>query len=220
MIADRTVSLLYFYAVTNNDGASLQQIIADFHGAGLGKPNITKLRTTIAKDRRTAKVSKDAWRLRADKIAEVEKAFQLSKCLGGRRTKKIPLSGGYVDRKRVTGLKKKKSTYDFSRLIQILMELDDAFAAANYISVILLVRAVLDHVPPIFGFNTFNEVVNSYKGTRSFRDSMTHLENSSRKIADSYLHTKIRNKESLPTKTQVNFSNDLDVLLAEVIRIN
>lgn len=49
---------------------------------------------------------------------------------------------------------------------------------------------------------------------------MSRLENSSRKIADSYLHTKIRKKESLPNKTQVNFSNDIDVLLAEIIRIS
>ncbi len=49
---------------------------------------------------------------------------------------------------------------------------------------------------------------------------MTNLENSSRKIADSYLHTRIRNKESLPNRTQVNFSNDMDVLLSEIIRIS
>ena len=101
----------------------------------------------------------------------------------------------------------------------MLKELDHAFSIENYISVILLVRAILDHVPSIFGLNTFPEVANNY-GTKSFKDSMLHLENSSRKIADSYLHTRIRRKESLPNPTQVNFSNDIDVLLAEIVRIS
>jgi len=48
---------------------------------------------------------------------------------------------------------------------------------------------------------------------------MTHLDKSSRKIADAFLHTHIRNKEVLPNKTQVNFSRDLDVLLGEIVRI-
>jgi hypothetical protein len=48
---------------------------------------------------------------------------------------------------------------------------------------------------------------------------MQHLDNSSRSIADAHLHTQIRSKESLPTQTQVNFTNDVDVLLGEIIRI-
>jgi len=44
-IADRAISFFYYYAKTNNAGASLQQIIADFDRAGLGRPNVTKLRS-------------------------------------------------------------------------------------------------------------------------------------------------------------------------------
>jgi len=47
---------------------------------------------------------------------------------------------------------------------------------------------------------------------------MRHLDKSLRKIADSYLHGHIRERESLPNKTQVNFSQDIDVLLAEICR--
>ncbi len=218
-IADRAVALLYFYAVNKHGGATLKQIISDFDNAGLGIPNITKLRTAILKDRRTAKVSKDEWRLKSDKIAEVEKALQLDRCLNDKQTKAVALSGDYIDKRRFQALKKKQGKFDFSRLIQMLTELDYASSAENYISVILLTRAVLDHVPPIFSLNIFTEVANNH-GTKSFKDSMSHLENSSRKIADSYLHTKIRSKESLPNKTQVNFSNDIDVLLAEIVRIS
>jgi hypothetical protein len=218
-IADRAVALLYFYAVNKNGGATLKQIISNFDNAGLGSPNITKLRTVIVRDRRTARVSKDEWRLKSDKIAEVEKELQLDRCLASEQSKPVLLNWVYVDKKRFQALKKKSGKFDFSRLGQMLTELDHAFSIENYISVILLVRAVLDHVPPIFNLNTFAEVANNY-GTKSFKDSMSHLENSSRKIADAYLHTRIRNKESLPSKTQVNFSNDLDVLLAEIVRIS
>ena len=218
-IADRAVAFLYFYAVKNDSGATLKQIVSDFNNAGLGRPNITKLRTAITKDRRTAKISTDEWRLKSDKIAEVEKEFQLSQCFGEEQPKLVVMDGGYIDKKRFRALKKKSGKFDFSRLLQMLTELNHAFSMGNYISVILLVRAVLDHVPPVFNLNTFTEIANNY-GTKSFKDSMLHLENSSRKIADSYLHTKIRDKESLPNKTQVNFSNDLDVLLAEIVRIS
>ncbi|MDD3663384.1 MAG: hypothetical protein PHT84_06010, partial [Candidatus Pacebacteria bacterium] len=189
-----------------------------FNNTGLGNPNITKLRIAITKDRRTIKISKDEWRLKSDKILEVERELQLNRCLVDKQIKQVALSGFYIDKKRFQALKKKTGKFDFSRLLQMLTELDCAFSVGNYISVILLVRAVLDHVPPIFNLNTFTEVANNY-GAKSFKDSMSHLENSSRKIADSYLHTKIRKKESLPNKTQVNFSSDIDVLLAEIVRI-
>lgn len=219
-IADRAVAFLYFYALKKNTGRNLKQIVSDFNNAGLGRPNITKLRNAITRDRRTAKISKDEWRLKSDKITEVEREFQLNRCLNEKQAVTKLLNGEYVDKKRFQALKKKSGNFDFSRLIQMLKELDAAFSVGNYISVILLIRAILDHVPPVLGCNTFAEIANNYKGTKSFKDSMSHLESSSRKIADSYLHTKIRNKESLPNKTQVNFSNALDVLLAEIIRIS
>jgi len=48
---------------------------------------------------------------------------------------------------------------------------------------------------------------------------MQHLQNSSRKIADSYLHSQIRAKETVPTKTQVEFRADIEVLIGEIVRI-
>jgi hypothetical protein len=83
----------------------------------------------------------------------------------------------------------------------------------------MLTRAIIDHVPPIFGAKTFNEVASNYSGTKSFKDSMLHLSNSARKIGDSHLHVQVRSRESLPNRTQVDFSRDLDVLLGEIVRI-
>ncbi|OGY41246.1 MAG: hypothetical protein A2Y67_02175 [Candidatus Buchananbacteria bacterium RBG_13_39_9] len=125
----------------------------------------------------------------------------------------------YAHSARITELKSIKSTnFDVTKLIRFCEELNTAFYYESYLSTAMLVRAIIDHIPPIFAKNTFTEVANNF-GSKSFKDSMKNLDNSSRKIADSHLHTQIRNKEVLPNSNQVNFTNDLDVLLAEVYRI-
>lgn len=126
----------------------------------------------------------------------------------------------YVDRSRLQELRNiTTAQFDLSRLIKVLEELNVCYKNHCDISVIMLTRALLDHVPPIFSCGTFSEVSNNYAGSKSFKESMRHLEKSSRKIADQYLHTQIRQKESLPNTTQVNFSNDVDVLLGEIVRV-
>ncbi len=113
-----------------------------------------------------------------------------------------------------------KDRFDATRLAQMLAELDRAYIGHSFLSCTLLIRAILDHVPPIFGLTSFTQVANNYAGGgRSFRESMQHLENASRKVADSYLHSQIRGRESVPTKTQVEFRADIDVLIAEVVRV-
>jgi|WetSurSiteA1Bulk_404760.scaffolds.fasta_scaffold20510_1 hypothetical protein len=126
----------------------------------------------------------------------------------------------YVDKSRIQELKAISTTkFDLSKLIRILEEMNICNQKQCYISLITLTRALLDHVPPIFSCKNFSEVSNNYAGIKSFKDSMIHLENSSRKIADQHLHSQIRQTESLPNKTQVNFSNDIDVLLSEIVRV-
>ena len=83
----------------------------------------------------------------------------------------------------------------------------------------MLTRAIIDHVPPIFNAKSFDEVANNYRGSKSFKESMKHLSTSARSIADGHLHVQIRKKEVLPTRRQVDFSHDIDVLLGEIVRI-
>lgn len=126
----------------------------------------------------------------------------------------------FVDETRITQLNAiNTQEYDLTRLVELCRELNICFANKSYIAVAMLTRALLDHIPPIFGVSIFSEVANSYKGSRSFKESMLHLDNSCRKIADAQLHVSIREKEVLPSKTQVNFANDVDVLLAEIVRL-
>ena len=125
----------------------------------------------------------------------------------------------YVDPKRLKELSKIESKeFDLTKLIVLLNELNIAYKNNLVFAIPPLIRIIIDHVPPIFEKSNFAEVCGGY-GTRSFKESMTILDKSSRKIADSFLHTQIRNNENaLPTDTQINFKNDLDVLLQEIVR--
>ncbi len=131
-----------------------------------------------------------------------------------------PTGDHFVNAKRIEELKAVKTTaFDLGKLIRTCEELNICFERECYLAVTMLVRSVLDHVPPIFGYDSFAQVVSNYGGGKAFKDSMTHLQNSSRAIADRHLHQHIRGSESLPNETQVNFANDLDVLLGEIVRI-
>ena len=109
-------------------------------------------------------------------------------------------------------------SFDLRRLIRLCEELNVAYGEGCYHATAMLTRALLDHVPPVFGKRTFAEVANNY-GSKSFKNIMQHLENGARKVGDVHLHTPIRNRETLPTAQQVAFGPELDVLLGEIVRI-
>jgi hypothetical protein len=126
----------------------------------------------------------------------------------------------YVHPDRIAQLKAcKPAGFDLTKLVELCHELNVANDGSLVLAVGMLVRAILDHVPPIFGCRSFAEVANGYSGGKSFKEAMTHLEGASRKIADSFLHVHIRKTEVLPTKTQVDFRASLDMVLQEVVRL-
>jgi hypothetical protein len=147
--------------------------------------------------------------------------------VGGRpieRTPAVPsrshqtpsLRPDYVNESRLNALRAAKSSaFDTSKLIRLCEELNFNFGAGNYYSVAMLVRTIVNHVPPIFEVGSFKEV--AALGSRSFKEHMDHLDKSSRKIADMFLHEHIKRKEVPPTDTQVNFAPALDTLLGEVV---
>ena len=97
----------------------------------------------------------------------------------------------YVNFSRIQELKdlKKKGSnqFDLTKLIEICEELNKCYSNKCFLSVGMLLRSILDHVPPIFGKQNFIEVTNNYKG-KSFMKSMKHLQENSRDISDRFLH--------------------------------
>lgn len=126
----------------------------------------------------------------------------------------------FVDEARLADLRQVTSKRcDLRKLIAICDELNICYRSQCYFAAAALTRTLLDHVPPVFRVDSFSAVANNHSGGKSFKASMQHLASSARNIADGHLHTQIRKVESLPTRTQVNFASDVDVLLAEVVRV-
>jgi hypothetical protein len=122
----------------------------------------------------------------------------------------------YVSQHRLETLRGiKSSEFDLSKLIRLCEELNSNYSAGNFFSVAMLVRAILDHVPPIFSAMKFEDVKAKHGG-KSFKEQMDHLDNSSRKIADAALHEQVRRRETLPNMTRVYFAPALDTLLGEI----
>jgi len=138
----------------------------------------------------------------------------------GTRKALAPRKPSYVDTSRLAELRAKaSSSFDAKRLVRLAEELNIAHENDCHMAAAMLVRAIADHIPPIFGCKTFGEVANNYQGAKSFKGSMQHLDRSLRNIADAHLHVQIRSSEVLPTGPQVDFRADLDVLLSEVVRV-
>lgn len=108
--------------------------------------------------------------------------------------------------------------FDCSRLVALCHELAECSARGYVHASIMLTRAILDHVPPIFDYGTFSEVANNYGG-RAFKDAMRHLDECGKNIANIHLHTQIQRKHSLPQMVQADFAAPLDLLLSEVVKI-
>lgn len=125
----------------------------------------------------------------------------------------------YINKQRINELLNiKNPDYDFVKLIQLCNELNIAWQIGNYFTVIALVRTILHHISPIFGYTDFAQVASNYAGGPSFKKSMQNLLNSSKSIADNHLHSQIKKKDALPNETQVDYKNDLDFLLMEIVK--
>jgi len=125
----------------------------------------------------------------------------------------------YVDLSRIEEIKAIKSeSLDYKKLVAFLEALNISYKHKTLICIPLLIRAIIDHIPPVFGKSNFADVCGSH-GSKSFKEAMNKLNEINRKIADMYLHTHIRAKESLPNETQVDVKQALDLLLAEIVRV-
>lgn len=130
-----------------------------------------------------------------------------------------PVNTLYVSVERINEIEKISDALDYNKLVMLLKELNSAYENKLYFSVGFLIRAIIDHVPPVFGCKSFAEIANNYQGTKSFKEAMKGLNDQIRKVTDSYLHTQIREKEVLPVEQQIEARSSIDLLLSEIIRV-
>jgi hypothetical protein len=123
----------------------------------------------------------------------------------------------FVSPNRIDELRRLSSPkLDTRRLIEHCEALNTNFAAGHLATVSGITRTILDHVPPAFGVNTFQEVANNVGG-KSFKKSMQRLQGAARDIADHNLHARMQKSDALPNEVQVDFKQELDQLLEQVV---
>ncbi len=110
----------------------------------------------------------------------------------------------------------KNKQFDLSKVIKFCEEINGAFNSGYFLATALLVRALINHVPPIWGHQTFSQVV--AQSSKSRKELFKPLDEIARDIADLHTHDVIRHKESLPTRRQLEmFKPNIEVLLQEIV---
>ncbi|WP_143202419.1 hypothetical protein [Amycolatopsis sp. CB00013] len=110
--------------------------------------------------------------------------------------------------------------WNLKKLLQLLLELNENYASENVYACHALLRAILDHVPPVFGQKTFGSVIDQYGWGRTDKKYMKRLEEF-RAQADDALHRQIRPREDildfhdLPPRAWVNRLLDEAVAVLE-----
>jgi hypothetical protein len=108
------------------------------------------------------------------------------------------LAGSYVDAQVIAAITAQQTTdkLDRSKLLRLIGELNDNYARSNGYAVHALLRAILDHIPPLLGCASFAAVVNNYRWSRTDQGYMRKLLDFKLQ-ADDVLHRQISNKADL-----------------------
>jgi len=156
---------------------------------------------------------------------------KLDQYKNNKKSKKLFInSETYVNQERIKELELlDQRVFDLSKLVQLCNELNLAHQFNMNLTKAILLRTIINHIPPIFGkdsqgddFKSFSQVANNYssKGNqKSFKKVAQYLEEIPRNIADSVAHSTIREKDSLPNENQVDFISGLDYILMEIYKI-
>ncbi|MER6329264.1 hypothetical protein ABT298_07980 [Streptomyces sp. NPDC001034] len=111
-----------------------------------------------------------------------------------------PPASVYVDESLIEELEAKHSTtkWSLNKLLQLMRELNSNYAMENPYACHMLLRAILDHVPPVFGVNNFERLASSppqdWKATD--KDYLRQLKNFKPQGHDA-LHRQIRESADL-----------------------
>ena len=108
-------------------------------------------------------------------------------------------------------------SFNLAKLTRFTVELNENYSRGNYLSCALLIRAIINHVPPLFGHRTFSQVVAG--AGRSVKAILRQLEEGARDIDDLHTHEIVDGYSSPPTKNQIEpYKPPLEVLYQEIER--
>jgi hypothetical protein len=117
----------------------------------------------------------------------------------------------YVSAAIIAGLESAaaQSAWDCGKLLQLIRELNDNYAGENIYSAHAMLRAILDHVPPLFGCRGFAEVVSNCSWSQADRRYFRRLLDFKEQGHD-VLHRQINRRpdvitiEDMPQRVTVN----------------
>jgi hypothetical protein len=98
---------------------------------------------------------------------------------------------------------------DHTKLLRLIQELNDNYTRGNAYAAHALLRAVLDHIPPMLGCTDFRAVANNYQWSRTDKTYIRRLLDFKLQ-ADDALHRQISRKpdlislDDMPPRTWVN----------------
>jgi len=145
----------------------------------------------------------------------------LNSVLGKATSGKHIESGQFVSTDRIEKMGNlSHSEFDLKKLIKLLEELNLVYGLNLVYATGMVVRAIIDHIPPIFGFKNFETFASQYScpgNARSFKNQMMQLTNM-KDASDSAIHSHVRRKESIPDMIQFKKQTEIDALLQEIIR--
>lgn len=120
-----------------------------------------------------------------------------------------PAVGSYVAEELIADLEAKDTTFRTDKLLALVRELNANYADEHPYACQMLLRAILDHIPPVFGQEKFQHVVAHGPWGRTEKVYMKQL-TEFRASADDALHRQIGTRTSrfsisdLPTRASVN----------------
>jgi len=129
-------------------------------------------------------------------------------------------SSSYISKAIIDRLSNIESNrFDTKKLIVLANELNYNYQNGNAYASAGLLRAITDHVPPIFGFNVFSQVASNYSWGRTDKSFIKKLADY-RDVADDALHRQISSFETLIDIDHLPNPRALDVLLTEAAKIH
>lgn len=124
----------------------------------------------------------------------------------------------YINPDLIDAFLRKSNKFNYKKLVSLLKELNDNYARSNVYACSQLLKGLVNHIPPLLGYRTFEQVVSNYswgKSHQQYLDDILKYINE----ADSVTHTLVSDFEdqtsldSLPKAVYINTL--LSVCIAE-----